>query len=138
MLGLGTLRVIPNWCNWPVVGGVSDLLGAEACKPYTESEIEADFQAGLAMACRGATDPEECAGRNRVLYDAQLTAATTSAPAAVEGSCEYEASQSSPNLSRLIGARAVCKMQAGEYTVYIVIAAAVAFLLLLPHGGRRR
>jgi hypothetical protein len=139
MLGLGTLRTIPAWCNWWLVGGVSDLLGVESCKPYTEAEIESDFQAGLAAACRNATDPDACAVRNRALYDAQLAAARHTTPEADAGTCEYDASQNHPDLARLLGAAAVCKLYSGGYTPYIVGAAVVAAILLATRGrGRRR
>ena len=136
MLGLGTLRKIPTWCNWWLVGGVSDLLGVESCKPYTEAEIESDFQVGLATACRGATDPAACAVQNRTLYDAQLAAAQRTDPS---GTCEYDASQNHPDLSRLLGAGSVCKLYSGGYTPYIVGAAVVAAILLATRrSGRRR
>lgn len=138
MLGLGTLRVIPNWCNWPVVGGVSDVMGVEACKPYTPAEIESDFQVGLATACKNAADPVTCAAQNRMLYDAQLVAAAHSAPEAEQGTCEYEASQEYPTITKWFGPGLVCKMRGGGYTTYILIAVAAVALLMLPRGGRRR
>jgi hypothetical protein len=136
---LGALRDIPTWCNWWGVGGVADLLGVAACAPYTTTEIEADFQAGLSYACRNATDPAVCEADNRLLYDRQFTAAAQTTPEAAAGACEYEASQSHPDLSRLLGAGAVCKMFSGSYTPYLVGAAAlVALLLVTRKRGTRR
>jgi hypothetical protein len=138
MLSLGTLRTIPSWCNWPLIGGVSDLLGVEACKPYTSTEIESDFQVGLATACRNAADPDECAARNRILYDEQLAAVQHTTPEAEAGACEYEASQSHPDLSKLLGAGAVCKLYSGNYASYIIGAVVVGAILLATRSGRGR
>ena len=134
MIGLGTIREIPTWCGWWLVGGIAEKVSG-VCDPLTREEIMSD---GPEYACRNAADPAECVNRNRVLFDAQLAAAARSTPEAEQGTCEYEASQSSPALSKWFGPATVCKFRAGDYTTYIAIAAAAAVLLLLPRMGRGR
>jgi hypothetical protein len=142
MLGLGSaitspdIREMPDYCMAASLDPRSWFRGLlEACAPYTRDELDAMTRTQAAGACQFAADREAC--------ETDLIARAAAAQAAVEaadptGTCEYNASQQHPDLSRLIGTAAVCGLYSGAYTPYILGAAALVIGLVVWKKGRRR
>jgi len=106
------------------------------CQPYTERELSAMTQSQAVAVCKYAADPAAC--------EVGLIAAAEEAQAAAgrsdpEGTCEYNATQRHTTLSSVLGPAAVCKLYAGDYTVYIVgaVVAAAALFMVMRGRGRR-
>lgn len=140
MLGLSAvpdIRPIPDYCLTTSVDPRSWFRGMlESCAPYTQAELELMTSSQAVVACRGAVDQEACEAGLIAAAAAAEQAAKSTDP---EGSCEYEASQQHPGLSKLLGTSAVCGLYSGGYTPYVMGAAVVAAVLLVTRGrGRRR
>lgn len=145
MAGLGAdIREMPSYCQAPAetwVGyakALNPLTMFRAllpeCQPYTEAELAAMTQSQAVTVCQFASDPSACeAGLIAAAAEAEKAAEGTDP----EGTCEYKAAQQHPDLSKLLGPAAVCKLYAGEYTLYILGAAALVVGLVVLSKGRR-
>jgi hypothetical protein len=129
------IREMPDYCMSTSLDPRSWFRGLlEACAPYAQDELEAMTRSQAVAACRNSTDPAACEEDMIARAAAAQRAAESTDPS---GTCEYNASQDHPSLSRLMGTAAVCKLYSGSYTPYIIGAAVVAAVLLFAYRGRR-
>lgn len=121
---VGTLRVIPSWCDYVPFGDYVD-----ACQPYSKAELDADSREALAKI--RAVNPD--LARQAEQRIAEIEAADRS------NRRDLEAFWSNPALSRILGTSTVATAKDvldSDYTPVIAAGVALVSALLIVKGRR--
>ena len=137
MLGAGLgadIREMPEYCRETSFDPPSWFRGViPACSPYTLEELEAMTSSQMTQACtvNGVVD-EECRARG---ISSARQAAEAAARTDVEGTCEYNAVQEWPAVSRVLGPATVCKIREGRFNALFLAGAVVVLALFVGRKG---
>lgn len=134
---------MPAYCQGISLNPASWFAGwLPQCQPYTQAELNAQTASQAQQACAKAADPVACReGLEYAAAQAQAAAersemARAAAVGETSSTCEYKALQEYPTWSRIVSPETICKMQAGEYNLYLLLGAAALVTVLMMRSGR--